>query len=284
MVKIVTFFLLLSTLLFANIKTVNLNSNLSVLLNNKVKMFIGDASYKNNKAFVHIIFKPYKNFFVSNKINIIKVIKTLKDSGLLKLFFKKPQHISISFSSNGPALYFVKLVSQALRSIGYYRYITKKAHLDLSGFVWTIDFTSDYVIGPIILNNALHKLGCNITSISLQNPTSWSYQINMQNAHLNSKILHDNLPVEIHRSLYSPWFNVSLVKKIQITSNGGNHWYPEIIFYDKYLKILKILKINRKIYQISLNIPKDSIYMKLSDIYNLQNISNGLKIIALGKR
>ena len=264
--------------------TVLPKSNISQQLDSKIESFLGDKSYAANKAFINIIFKNPKRFFTLNKVEDIKVIETLKNNGLLQLFYKHPRQLSVSFKTNGTPLFFIKLVSHALRSIGYYRYITKEVNSSLSSFVWTIDFTSDYAIDPTILYGALNKLGCSIVNVSLTNKTFWHYQIDMQNAHLSSVKLQDNLQVNLNRPLYPPWFNVSAIKKIQITSNAGNSWYPYIVFYDKDLKILKIRKINKKIAQISLNMPKESVYMKINDLYTLQNIGNGLKIIAGGVR
>ena len=273
---------LLFALGYAN--TIPLDNNMSQSLDNTIKSYLGSKSYNANKAFINIIFKSPKQFFISNKINDIKVIQTLKNNGLLQLFYKHPKQLLVSFKTNGTPLFFIKLVSYALRSIGYYRYITKEVNDSLSGFVWTIDFTSNYAIDPTILYGALNKLGCNIVKVSLTDNTFWHYQIDMQNAHLLAKKLQDNLQINLSRPLYPPWFNISAVKKIQITSNAGNSWYPYIIFYNKNLKILKIRKINKRISQISINMPKQSVYVKIDDLYTLQNISNGLNIVASGVR
>lgn len=253
--------------------------NVTKQLDGTIKSYLGAKTYDANKAFINIIFHNPKQFFTSNKVDDIQVIKTLKNNGLLQLFYKHPKQLSVSFKTNGTPLFFIKLVSHALRSIGYYRYITKEVNSSLASFVWTIDFTSDYAIDPTILSGALNRLGCSIVNVSLTDKTFWHYQIDMQNAHLPSVKLQANLQINVSRPLYPPWFNVSSVKKIQITSNAGNSWYPYIVFYDKNLKILKIRKINKKIAQISLNIPKQSVYMQLDDLYTLQNISNGLQII-----
>jgi hypothetical protein len=276
--------MVLSMFALADNSSMPSDNNVSSQLDSKIKSYLGDAVYAKNKAFINIIFKPRSDFFISDKVDVIKVITTLKDNGLLNLFYKKPEQLSVSFATNGPPLFFIRIMSQALRSIGYYRYITQKAHYGVANFVWTIDFVSEYAIDPIILDNALHKLGCSVVDISLGNPPTWHYQIDMQNAHLNSVALSVNSDVKVKRSLYSSWFDVAAVKKVKITSNHGNNWYPYVVFYDKYLKILKVLKINKKIYQISLNIPKDTTYMKISDLYNLQNIRGGLDILATKSR
>jgi hypothetical protein len=289
-VKIVSLLFLVSALLFADVTGVAENNattlqvDPTVLLYSKIKSYLGESVYAQNKAFINIIFKPVRAFYSADKIDAVKVIKTLKDNGLLKLFYNAPQTFSVSFATSGPPLFFVKIMGQALRSIGYYRYITKKASLSVSNFVWTIDFVSEYAIDPIILNNELHKLGCSVVDIGIKTPKKWNYQIDMQNAHLISVDLTDNKEVDIKRPLYPIWFNVSTVKKVQVTSKVGNYWYPSVVFYDKYLKILKVRRIDKKIFQINFNIPKDAAYMKVTDIYNLQNIKSGLEVLAQGSR
>ncbi len=61
------------------------------------------------------------------RVNSVKVIETLKENGLLDLFFNKPVEIELKFKTNGSALFFVKIIGDTLRNIGYYRFVTKSS-------------------------------------------------------------------------------------------------------------------------------------------------------------
>ena len=153
-----------------------------------------------------------------------------------------------------------------------------------SEFIWSIELTSEYAIDPTILRKELNKRGCDIVDISSNTPASWSYQIDMKNAHLNVLKLRSTDIINLERSIYEKWLDVSAIKKIVVSSNYGNSWYPYISFYDRSLRILKVNKIDNKTTRLSVQIPADTVYIKLADLYTLKNIRNGLNIEAIGSR
>jgi predicted RNA-binding protein associated with RNAse of E/G family len=58
-----------------------------------------------------------------------------------------------------------------------------------------------------------------------------------------------------------------------------NHWHPYIVFYDKHLNILKIIKKDNIFKTFNTNIPKGTNYIKITDLYMLLNIKRGLSVI-----
>ncbi|WP_345992646.1 hypothetical protein [Sulfurimonas sp. HSL-1716] len=280
MVKFVFVTLLACFSLFA----ANQDNNQTLSIDTKIESILGSKTYNANKDFINIIFEPKSAYYNDNRLDIVKVVQTLKDNGLLNLFFNKPQTITMNFSTDGSPIFFVKLLEDTLRSIGYYRYITKESHMNPSEFVWSIELTSEYAIDPTIFRKELNKRGCDIVDISTQNPASWSYQIDMKNAHLNVLKLTSTDIINLERSIYEKWLDVSAIKKIVISSNYGNSWYPYISFYDRSLRILKVNKTDSKTTRLSVDIPADTVYIKISDLYTLKNIKNGLNIEAIGSR
>jgi hypothetical protein len=67
-------------------------------------------------------------------------------------------------------------------------------------------------------------------------------------------------------------------KKLIIKSVRGNHWHPYITFYDFELNILKIYKEEKRKFKFNIPIPKGTFYCRITDIYRLNNIHNGLEI------
>ncbi|WP_345979675.1 hypothetical protein [Sulfurimonas sp. HSL3-2] len=271
-------------LFYTSLLAAPLDSNQTASIDSKIESILGSKIYNNNKDFINIIFEPKSAYFSDNRLDIVRVVQTLKENGLLNLFFDKPRTITMSFSTDGSPIFFVKLMSDTLRAIGYYRYITKEAHMNPSEFVWSIELTSEYAIDPTILRKELNKRGCDIVDISSDTPASWSYQIDMKNARLNVLKLASTDIINLERSIYEKWLDVSLIKKIVISSNYGNSWYPYISFYDRSLRILKVKKIDSKTTKLSVEIPSDTVYIKIADLYTLKNIKNGLTIKAVGSR
>lgn len=254
------------------------------ILNEKIASLITSEVYEKNKNYINIIFTPSSQFYYQDHLDVVKIVETLKDNGLLNLFYDEPQNITLSFSSSGTPLYFVKIMSDTLRSMGYYRYITKESTLDKTGFTWSISFKSEYATDPLLLKEQLNKRGCDIVDLERLDAYGWHYQIDMDNAHLNLKRMQDAKTVHFKRSLYAHWLEVSKIKQIVVTSLRSNNWYPYIAYYDKSMRLLKVYKRDKKTWQITLNIPRDSMYVKVSDLYTLKNIKDGLKITAKGKR
>ncbi|MDD3506056.1 MAG: hypothetical protein PHX65_05850, partial [Sulfurimonas sp.] len=238
---------------------------------------IAPATFAKDRAYIDIIFSPRADYYNSEgRVDSVKVVQTLKDNGILNLFFKTPREINISFKTQGLPLFFIKIMSDSLRNIGYYRYVTKESSFDESEFIWKISLTSEYAADPLILSQELRKSNCEIVDVVRETESDWSYIIDMKNAKLNVSVLEDSEEFRLKRSLYSYWLDVSKVDDIEIRSSSRNDWYPYIAYYDKSLKLLRVIKIDKKTSKIMLNMRENTHYIKISDIYSLKNIKDDL--------
>jgi len=278
MVKIFSIFLLLTSLLFAN------ELEQESLLTQKIKTFVSEDSFLKNREFIKLIFSPVSDYYVQERVDVVKVAKTLKDNGLLNLFFDKPQELRLSFKTSGSPLFFVKIMGDTLRNIGYYRYVTVESNLDSSEFTWKISLNSEYATDPQILQQELNKSGCSIIDIQRNSSNNWEYSVDMSNGYLNIQSLQSSVNVNLKRSLYAHWLNVSEIKNLKINSSLRDRWYPKITYYDKQLHLLKVIKQDSKTRTLSLRIPKCAKYIKISDIYTLKNVKDDLVLKPSGSR
>ncbi len=254
------------------------------LLSTKIQSFLDPEVYKENKAFIDLIFESKANFYVNDRVDVVAIIKTLKENGLLKLFFTKPQALTLHFKTNGSPLFFVKLMGDSLRNIGYYRYVTVGSARTSSEFVWSINLTSEYATDPLVLQNELKKSGCTIVDIVRKDSKEWTYVIDMGNGYLNLEKLQDKQELRLKRSLYAHWLNCENIEMIRITSSRRNNWYPYIAYYDSSLHLLKVIKEDEKSRAINLVIPKRAKYIKISDLYTLKNVKDELVLKPTGER
>jgi len=255
------------------------------LLIQKIKSLIDPAVFVKDKAYIDIIFSQKDDYFTKKGlVDSVKVIQTLKENGILKLFFKKPKEINISFKTEGRPLFFVKIMSDSLRNIGYYRYVTEESNLKDSKFTWKINLTSEYAADPLVLSIELNKSGCKIVDIIRDSATDWTYIIDMKEARLNTRVLQDGEEIKLKRSLYSYWLDVSKIKKLKISSSYRNNWYPYIAYYDKSLNLLRVIKRDTKRRRMTLNMKENTQYLKISDIYTLKNIKDALILTPEGER
>jgi len=278
MVKIFSIFLLLVSLAFSN------EFAEDSLLIQKVKTFLSEDSFVKNKDFINLIFSPEENYYRQDRIDVVRLVQTLKENGLLNLFFDKPQELKLSFKTNGSPLFFVKVMGDTLRNIGYYRYVTKESNLNNSGFTWVISLNAEYATDPLILQRELNKSGCSIVDIYRIDTNDWEYSIDMSRGYLNVVMLEDANEFKLKRSLYAHWLNVSDIKTLKIKSSIRDRWYPHITYYDKQLHLLKVIKKDVKTRTLSLIIPEDAKYIKISDIYTLKNVKDNLVLKPSGSK
>jgi len=250
----------------------------------KVKSFMSERTYNNNRGFIKVIFEPKSAFYRNGRVNALKVVDTLKENGLLHLYFKTPQEFQLNFKTSGSPLFFVKLMGDTLRNIGYYRYVTVASTLDASEFTWSIKLKSEYITDPLALNSELKKSSSRIIDIERNSPKEWTYVIDITKAKLQVPTLIRGQKLILKRSLYAHWFNVSNIKTLKIQSPRGNHWYPYIAFYDSSLHLIKLIKKEKITYSLSLTIPKNARYIKISDNYTLKNVREPLTLIPSGYR
>ena len=77
MVKLFLSFIFISVFTFgADINTTSTENNSTDLLDLKIKSFISESSYNKNKRFIDIIFDPKSDFYISQRVDSIKVIQT----------------------------------------------------------------------------------------------------------------------------------------------------------------------------------------------------------------
>jgi hypothetical protein len=277
MVKVFLIFLLLSFSVFADDEPQD-------ILTQKIKSFIDLNLYEKNRDFIEIIFSPKSNFYINDRVDAVKVASTLKENGLLKLFFPTPRELNLHFKTSGSPLFFVKLMSDSLRNIGYYRYVTRASNLTDTEFTWSISLNSEYATDPEVLQKELNNAGCEIIDIQRNSSTDWVYVIDMARGYLDIETLEEDIVVKLKRSLYAHWLNVSQIQELRIKSSPRNNWYPYIAYYDASLHLLKVIKQDSKEYDMTFEVPKFAKYIKISDIYTLKNIKDELSLYPIGSR
>ncbi len=254
------------------------------LLDAKILSFIGEESYERNRDYIHINFQKVDDFYIKENINVVKVVETLEENGLLHLFFEEPQQYEMTFHSTGDPLFFVKLMGDTLRDIGYYRYVTKESVNDGSGFEWKISLEAEYVTDPVLLRKELATRGCEIIDIVRNSATDWYYSIDTSKAHLKVDKLKNGQKKKYKRIQYAKWLDVAHIKAIHIKSHKANFWYPYIALYDSSLRLLKVIKEDQQTAQFSLKLPEETRYISVSDLYTITNIRYGLEFSPSGKR
>lgn len=274
MVKKIVLSLLLASGLFAD------------LVDEKVKNLVDKDSYLVHQKLIDVIFKNKNRFYKENReIDIVKISKYLKDSGLLNLFFEKPKNLTITFNTNHNPIFFMKLITDSLNSMGYYFFVTKKAKQENNIFSWSISLLAEYAIDPVIFSKELNKRDSYILDIIKTAKYDWEYVIDISKASiLEAKDILIDEYVKLHKSINDYWLKLEKDSKVlKLTSEGSNNWYPYISFYDDSLNVLGLYRnSNETVKSLNIKVPKNCKYVKISDIYTLNNIKNGFTVYLQG--
>ncbi len=264
----------------ALIFTISLASLLNATsLKNDIKNIIGANSFQAKEKVINILFKNQANFYNGNNVDFLKVTKKLEKNRLLDISLGSTRDIKINFATkqNSP-LIFVKLIQDILYTMGYPEIETIKAIRDGSGFLWKVSIKGDHALNPVLFLQELEKRDCFVTSIKQYAKTSWRYNVDISNIDLLPKKYIYNKNISLTKPLTPYWIDISGAKSIKIESKVGNMWHPYVIIYDKELKIINNHIKERKRYTLNLKIPNNAKYLKINDVYTLENIKKGLNI------
>ena len=249
------------------------------LLDEKIKSLVTQKTYEKHFRLINKIFQSKDQFYLTkDRVDILKVIKVLKENGLLKLFFDEPKENFITFQTNSNPLFFMKIIEETLLDLGYNSFLTEEIKRENGSFVWTISFVSDYTLDPELFAKFLIKKECKITDIVREDKNRWRYVIDVDSAKLDAISLLPQEKMRLKRAIHDYWIKIDGGQKLSIASYGGNRWHPKIVVYDKDLKILKIYKQNKKTNWLVVYLPPNSYYIKISDIFTLDNLKYGLKV------
>lgn len=250
------------------------------ILENKIENLIGEKEYKIHQNLISLIFKNKSKYMIGDEINYYNLLKELKANGLLKLRFNKPKDIVIEFKALNKSVKAYKILTDTMRSLGYSYFFTNSLNKNNDQLIWKITFKTEFMIDPVVLLKELKQKNCKVLEVENRSFDYWYYEIDFNNSILNNAIKFEkDESVKLHKPLKPYMLMVDDVKHLNIRSHSLNRWFPNIVFFDKDLKILEVIKENIVYRRYKMDIPQGTKYIKISDLYNLINIKRGLTII-----
>lgn len=254
--------------------------NGSVLID-KVENIIGTNDYKLHKSLIELLFKDESKYIVREQIQYYKLFKKLQENGLLNLRLNKPSTIEIEFKSLNKHFKSYKILNDTMQMIGYRYFFTKSMHIDTqNNLVWKVAFKAEYMLDPVVLLKELRQNNCKVIEVENHGLNKWSYAVDCKDARLANVIKVDkNERVKFQKPLRAYMLSIEDGKSLQVISRNLNNWFPNIIFFDEDLRVLKIIKKDRVYRGLKVKIPNNTKYVKITDMYNLINIKRGLSVI-----
>jgi hypothetical protein len=248
-------------------------------VNEKANEFISTSKINTSKNLISFLFADASKYYDENgDINVISVLKTLKDNGLLELSFKEPQELELVFVTKHNPLIFMKAVSESLNSIGYNLFLTKKVSKSIDEFVWHISLSTHNIPNPLLLDSKLKAHGCKVLDIT-KDKNVWSYTIDSQNAKIDTIKIESNKKTALKKPFAPYLLELNYDTKIVVVeANPSDYWYPKVSFYDENLHLIHAVELNKRETAIKLKVPQKSVYVKIDDKFTLENIKRGLTV------
>jgi hypothetical protein len=248
-------------------------------IRSELENILGQKTYIAKKKFLNILFKDRQKYLLGDQVDIHKVLETLKENNLIHLAFKKNRELYLSFATkqNNP-LIFIKMIQNSLNALGYSVPTTQKVMRDSSGFLYKVSIKTSSAVDPVLLSNELNKQGCYISKMKRYSKTNWRYNIDIKNIDIVQEDTPFKTKIKLKRPLNPYWIDIEGAKNLILNSSRVNSWHPYIVFFDRDLNILDTISKERKSYNEKLTVPRSAKYVKISDIYTLENIKRGLSI------
>lgn len=255
------------------------------IIEDKVKNIIGVRDYNINSKLIHFLYKNENKFIINNDIKYYKLFNSLKKNGLLNLKLKQPQDITITYQINNNFMMGYYILNNIMHSLGYNYYLTQEFNKKNNILKWKIIFKAEYMMDSVFFLKELKKKSCKILDISNVGFNNWVYKIDCKEISLNETLKIDiNERVKFQKPLRPYFLKIENNGEVlEVKSNKLNHWFPSIVFFDKDLNILKVIKKNIQYRKVKIIIPINSKYIRITDLYNLINIKRGLTITVKGE-
>ncbi|MDR0408007.1 MAG: hypothetical protein LBH45_03720 [Campylobacteraceae bacterium] len=245
----------------------------------KASEFISNSKLNTSKNLISFLFANTNKYYnVNGEIDVVLILKTLKDNGLLELSSKEPQELELVFVTKQNPLIFMRVISESLNSMGYNLFLTKKISKSIDEFVWRISLSTQNVPSPLLLDSNMKMHGCEILDIK-KDGNVWSYVIDSQNAKINAIKVEQNKKTALGKP-FAPYI-LELndnTKTITLEANPSDYWYPKINFYNENLYLIRTVKSDKRETAMKLRVPQNSVYMKVDDRFILENIKRGLAV------
>ncbi len=253
-------------------------------LDSTIKDLVDEKQYEKHKRLIDILFQKEQDYYAGERVNVVKVAKVLKENGLLQLFYDKPTMTHITFTTSSKPVLFLKIVNDILLQMGFTYYLTDNVVFEGGKMTWKIQYMGNYVVDPLILAQRLEGYDAIIASIKKDAYNRFTYGLNLHDAKLDVPRLKPYESVEVKRAINDIWFDVSLGKFAVLQPLPGSLWYPEVVLYDKDLNIIKVVKRDEVRKTLYIDLTKQTRYISVSDIYQLENLKGGIRIKLRGER
>ena len=245
-------------------------------IDDRIIGLIGPKAFEQNRLILNTVFLDTKRYKKDGLVDMVEVARILERLGLLPKTLHRPMPQEVwFFSYNNPALLFY-LSEKALQEAYIFKYTITHLQKDEDGVVEAFAFTSASVPDPVRIGSFLRAHGIKVLDIKHQNGR-WSYTLDSAQATLGVPKVEKRM--ETKKGESALWLDISGLSSLSILAKTGDHWFPKIFIYDRFLHPLQRIERPGPVKRLELSLPNGSYYIKISDRFSTKNIKNGFVIL-----
>ena len=255
------------------------------VLDEVVLNIMGEKSYRLNQNFVNRLFADKTKFILAqhkkDEIDYYRVIKTLKDNGLLSLTLQKPTEIKVGFKAKTKPIFLTKAVNNTLSAIGYSYFTISKAKYTDGDMFLIFSLVAENGIDPEVVLSEFKKRGIEAIRVVRKNQSDWLYELEVSRSDIvNSIVLKHDDRLDLKNVSGEYWFRTSGAGLMSILKKGTRiGWSPRIVLYDKDLQILEIMTQNDFAVSAEISITNETAFVMVTDLNNPARLKSGITVV-----
>ncbi|MGE4294962.1 MAG: hypothetical protein AB7E49_04590 [Campylobacterales bacterium] len=252
-------------------------------IDDKVRSLVDPKSYVVHQRLIDIIFRDRSAFFLDEtRLDSVKVVTTLKENGLLDIFYRSgPRNLSATFRTHQSPPFFLKAIGDSLSELGYNFTLTSSMRQDGAFFEWQLAYRSDHAIDPALLAKRLSSYGILIEDISKEEDR-WFYTLTATAPMLpEATYLEADLqePLTLLNPMGEYWVDLNQTGgRVGVRRKTGGLWFPYAVFYDRDLRILRVMTHEQALRTLFVRVPENAAYLKITDNYTTENLKHGIQL------
>ena len=249
-------------------------------LDDKVKMLVDDRNYIVHQKLLDVLFRDRGAFMDGEKPDVMKVTRTLKENGLLNIFYADPRPIEMTVATplNPPLV--MKTVLEVLNRLGYTYFLTVEVLREENRFSWTIRYSSRHAVDPAAFAGELEGDGIAVEDLSKEGDR-WIYRLTGERP-----FLQDAYPVASgakEENLVQPggeyWLALDRdAGRLTVRTGRSTPWYPYLAAYDRELNLLEVIRQNDNHRNLFYTVPSKTAYVKITDSFAADNLKHGIRV------
>ncbi|BCD60858.1 MULTISPECIES: hypothetical protein [unclassified Nitratiruptor] len=245
-------------------------------LEDEIISIIGQEKFDQNRAILHAVFLKRDRYVQNEMVDISKVVQVLKRIGLIEEQFDRPTEQTLLFRSFSEPNLFFKNAFDAMQKVDIFDYTVSQIKKSEEEYQIAFHYASTKIADPVAITRFLRKNGMNVVHLQKVD-TRWEYTIAPTLPTIDAMKLDNKLYIKQIRKPI--WIDVSRYQTLIFYPSPRNHWFAKIFIYDNHLYPLAVIKKDERVKKLTVQLPKGSYYIKISDIYTMKNMKYSLKIV-----